>query len=180
MFIPFRDRDVVFSNWIDSAAGLFSMSVGEFEDLYAYFDDLSTPFTQLTKIIFIVYMIMVTLLLVNMLIAMMGNTYELVSSTQKEWFRQWANIVLMMEQSVTPEERIKLQYKYSQPMADGKGRAFVVRWHQTEKEKEELMKLRIQNKIQQKTLAQRKNTMRKRNAPPVIYRDLAQEGLQNI
>ena len=40
------------------------------------------------QIIFIVYMIMVTLLLVNMLIAMMGNTYELVTNTQKEWFRQ--------------------------------------------------------------------------------------------
>lgn len=35
-----------------------------------------------------VYMIMVTLLLVNMLIAMMGNTYQLVAETQKEYFRQ--------------------------------------------------------------------------------------------
>lgn len=34
---------------------------------------------------------MVTLLLVNMLIAMMGNTYQLVNETQKEWFRQVFN-----------------------------------------------------------------------------------------
>ena len=40
------------------------------------------------QIVFMVYMIMVTLLLVNMLIAMMGNTYQLVAETQKEWFRQ--------------------------------------------------------------------------------------------
>ena len=33
-------------------------------------------------------MIMVTLLLVNMLIAMMGNSYQLVAETQKEYFRQ--------------------------------------------------------------------------------------------
>lgn len=33
-------------------------------------------------------MILVTLLLVNMLIAMMGNTYQLINETQKEWFRQ--------------------------------------------------------------------------------------------
>lgn len=38
-----------------------------------------------------IYMIMVTLLLVNMLIAMMGNTYQLVNETQKEWFRQVFN-----------------------------------------------------------------------------------------
>ena len=36
-------------------------------------------------------MILVTLLLVNMLIAMMGNTYQLVNETQKEWFRQVSN-----------------------------------------------------------------------------------------
>ena len=38
--------------------------------------------------IFVVYMILVTLLLVNMLIAMMGHTYETVNESQKEWYRQ--------------------------------------------------------------------------------------------
>ncbi|XP_076454836.1 transient receptor potential cation channel subfamily V member 5-like [Babylonia areolata] len=160
LFIPFRGRGVVFSSGWESAVGLFAMAVGEFEDLYEYFEDLPAPFSQVTKIIFMVYMIMVTLLLVNMLIAMMGNTYELVTSTQKEWFRQWAKIVLMIEESVTPENRKSQQCKYSQPTFDGKGRMFVVRWHQTEKEKEELNQLRIQNKIQQKMMAQRKNAMR--------------------
>jgi len=40
------------------------------------------------QIIFVVYMILVTLLLVNMLIAMMGHTYETVNESQKEWYRQ--------------------------------------------------------------------------------------------
>ena len=33
-------------------------------------------------------MVVVTLLLVNMLIAMMGNTYQAVAETQGEWLRQ--------------------------------------------------------------------------------------------
>ena len=44
---------------------------------------------------------------------------------------QWAKIVLMIEQSVTPDRRLKQQLKYTQPMGDGKERVFVVRWHQT-------------------------------------------------
>ena len=40
------------------------------------------------QLVFIVYMILVTLLLVNMLIAMMGHTYETVNESQKEWYRQ--------------------------------------------------------------------------------------------
>ena len=48
-----------------------------------------------------------------------------------------------------------------------------------EKEKEELMKLRIQNKIQQRTMAQRKNAMRKKYAP-TIFQNLVQDGMQNI
>ena len=38
-------------------------------------------------------MIMVALLLINMLIAMMGNTYQLVNETQKEWLRQVITII---------------------------------------------------------------------------------------
>ncbi len=33
-------------------------------------------------------MVLVTLLLINMLIAMMGNTYQIVSEMQNEWLRQ--------------------------------------------------------------------------------------------
>jgi len=40
------------------------------------------------QVIFVIYMVLVTLLLVNMLIAMMGNTYQVVSETEKEWLRQ--------------------------------------------------------------------------------------------
>ena len=38
--------------------------------------------------LFFVYMVLVTLLLVNMLIAMMGNTFSTIASTEKEWQRQ--------------------------------------------------------------------------------------------
>ncbi|XP_025113284.1 transient receptor potential cation channel subfamily V member 5-like isoform X3 [Pomacea canaliculata] len=159
LFIPFRDSNTTFSSWWETPMGLFTMSVGQFEDMYGCFEELSSPFSEMTKIMFVVYMIMATLLLINMLIAMMGNTYELVTNTQKEWFRQWARIVLMMELSVTPSHRLQQQMKYSQPM-DGNKRAFVVRWHQTDAEKEELVKVRLQNKIQQRFMAQKKNTLR--------------------
>ena len=50
MYIPFRGGNVVFSSWWDSALGLFSMSVGDFDDLYAHYDELQTPFVQLIKV----------------------------------------------------------------------------------------------------------------------------------
>ena len=67
------------------------------------YDDLDyTTHAIMGKFIFILYMVLVTLLLINMLIAMMGNTYTLVAETQKEWLRQWAHIVLAVEQTVAP------------------------------------------------------------------------------
>ncbi|PVD21847.1 hypothetical protein C0Q70_17649 [Pomacea canaliculata] len=158
MFIMFRGEDKSsFNETAGSVLAQFSMSLGQFGDFYDDFDSAKYP--VMAKIMFVVYMIMATLLLINMLIAMMGNTYELVTNTQKEWFRQWARIVLMMELSVTPSHRLQQQMKYSQPM-DGNKRAFVVRWHQTDAEKEELVKVRLQNKIQQRFMAQKKNTLR--------------------
>jgi hypothetical protein len=41
---------------------------------------------------------MVSILLLNMLIAMMGNTYALViQQSEKEWVKQWAKIVITLE-----------------------------------------------------------------------------------
>ncbi|CAL1545613.1 unnamed protein product [Lymnaea stagnalis] len=147
--------ELVFKNPLEAILAMFSMSVGDFDDLSSNFNCLNSPFKGLIKVIFVVYMIMVTLLLVNMLIAMMGRTYEEVTNTQKEWFRQWANIVLVVEQTVTTECRREQMIKYSVPFGDNE-RALMIRWHQTEKEREELKIIRNKNKISQKAMASQK------------------------
>lgn len=132
---------------------------------------------------FAIYMILVTLLLVNMLIAMMGNTYQLVNETQKEWFRQWANIILVIEQSVTTEERKQQRIRYSQPLPDG-DRALVIRWHQSEKEREDLKKVREEERIKQKQkiMSERKKLILKKttNLASIINTAAAKEGKVNV
>ncbi|XP_052249252.1 transient receptor potential cation channel subfamily V member 6-like isoform X4 [Dreissena polymorpha] len=137
----------LFSNAFDALLGTFSMSVGDFEEIVDIFS--TSRNVIVLKLMFLLYMIMVTLLLVNMLIAMMGNTYQLVAETQKEWFRQWAKIVLVIEQSVTTKERQKFQVQYSQPAMDGR-RAFPVRWYQSDREKEERRLIREEQRKKQK------------------------------
>jgi hypothetical protein len=40
------------------------------------------------QLLFVIYMGIVAILLVNMLIAMMGNTYQKIAETRNEWQRQ--------------------------------------------------------------------------------------------
>lgn len=47
--------------------------------------------------LFVVMMILMFTLLVNMLIAMMGNTYQAVADTRKEWTRQVCHCIELME-----------------------------------------------------------------------------------
>ncbi|XP_021355554.1 transient receptor potential cation channel subfamily V member 5-like isoform X2 [Mizuhopecten yessoensis] len=180
MYIVFRGiPDTPFSDPAEAVMGMFMMSLGEFGDYYESFDN--TNYATLGKIVFFVYMIMVTLLLVNMLIAMMGNTYQLVNETQKEWFRQWAKILLVIEQSVTTEQRRIQQTKYSQPTKND--RALVIRWHQSEKEREELQKLREAQKMKQrkKILEERnRRILKKTPSNKTIVASDAKEGRVNI
>ena len=60
----------------------------DFLRIFALRRTFSRSMVVFGQIIFVVYMILVTLLLVNMLIAMMGHTYETVNESQKEWYRQ--------------------------------------------------------------------------------------------
>ncbi|XP_069120807.1 transient receptor potential cation channel subfamily V member 5-like isoform X4 [Argopecten irradians] len=169
----------VFNHPIESMLGLFTITVGDFDDVYDTF--ASSKYPDMLKIVFFVYMIMVTLLLVNMLIAMMGNTYQLVNETQKEWFRQWAKILLVIEQSVTTEQRKILRTKYSQPTKND--RALVIRWHQSEKEREELQKLREAQKMKQrkKILEERnRRILKKTPSNKAIVAADAKEGKVNI
>ena len=60
----------------------------------------------------------------------MGNTYAMVNERKKEWLRQWAKIMLIIEQSVSREERLAQQSNYSKAMPDG-SRVLVTRLIQT-------------------------------------------------
>ncbi|KAF6022629.1 Nan [Bugula neritina] len=142
-------QDTPFSSPTEALMGMFYMSMGEFIVMYDTLNYTGHP--TMGKVVFIFYMILVTLLLINMLIAMMGNTYTLVNETQKEWLRQWAHILLAVEQTVPPAERLDQQKKYSQPMENNK-RALAIRWHQSEKEKEEQKKGKEAVRLKQKEI----------------------------
>lgn len=89
---------------------LMRMTFGEF-DFFSF--DMSRHPT-LAKLLFFYFMLFVTVLLMNMLIAMMANTYQNISDrSEKEWRRQWAQIIMVLERSVKPSELKRLQDDYS-------------------------------------------------------------------
>ncbi|XP_050521894.1 transient receptor potential cation channel subfamily V member 5 isoform X2 [Daktulosphaira vitifoliae] len=123
---------------IESIMAMFLMSVNAFAEYYEAFD--KTSHTLVAKFCFIVFMVIVAILLVNMLIAMMGNTYQKIAETRNEWQRQWARIVLVVERGVSPSQRHKNLMQYSQPMSDGR-RALVLRLNQSDEDKEEMKEM---------------------------------------
>lgn len=58
--------------------------------LYFQYSDLSdTTYPNLSKTVFAIFMVLVPILLLNMLIAMMGNTYaHVIEQSEKEWMKQ--------------------------------------------------------------------------------------------
>lgn len=59
-------------------------------------------------------MIFVPILLLNMLIAMMGNTYaRVIEQSEKEWMKQWAKIVVNLERAVPHNDAKKYLEEYS-------------------------------------------------------------------
>ncbi|XP_076766819.1 transient receptor potential cation channel subfamily V member nanchung [Xylocopa sonorina] len=122
----------------ESIMAMFLMSMTNFGDYYGAFE--RTQHEMEAKLLFVLYMAIVAILLVNMLIAMMGNTYQKIAETRNEWQRQWARIVLVVERGVSPKERLKKLMDYSQPMSDGR-RALVLRLNQSEEDKEEMKEI---------------------------------------
>ncbi|KAF0291232.1 Transient receptor potential cation channel subfamily V member 4 [Amphibalanus amphitrite] len=102
---------------IQSVMLMFLASLNSFGDLY---NNLKYTRQKLVgQILFILYMVCVAILLINMLIAMMGNTYQRIAEMKNEWMRQWARIVLVVERGVSPTYRLEHLNLYSKPMADG-------------------------------------------------------------
>ncbi|CAF1123494.1 unnamed protein product [Adineta ricciae] len=85
-------------------------TMGEFD--FSLFD--VTPYSYLVKSLFIVFMILTPILLLNMLIASMGNTYQrVIAISEKERIRQWAQLVLTIERSFSAKQRFDYQGLYA-------------------------------------------------------------------
>ncbi|KAK3748466.1 hypothetical protein QZH41_011163, partial [Actinostola sp. cb2023] len=70
---------------VDTFIALLQMTFGEF----AYSDLEKSPYPALAKLIFFYFNLFVTVLLLNMLIAMMASTYQNIADrSEKEWRRQ--------------------------------------------------------------------------------------------
>ncbi|XP_076364510.1 LOW QUALITY PROTEIN: transient receptor potential cation channel subfamily V member 5-like [Tachypleus tridentatus] len=124
-----------FGSPVASVMAMFVMSLAEFGDIYEEFENTAYP--TVAKILFIMYMALVTILLINMLIAMMGKTYQNIAERRNEWVRQWARIVLVVERGMPASDSLKQLSQYSQPMADGR-RALVLRRQRSVNELEEI------------------------------------------
>ena len=62
--------------------GMFHMTLGEYE--YSAFNE--SPYPDMAKVIFVLFQIFIPILLFNMLIAMMGNTYAAVTEKSEKEF----------------------------------------------------------------------------------------------
>ena len=65
-------------------------------------------------LVFIVFMLMMPILLLNMLIAMMASTFEkVIKKSEKDWIHQWAKIVIVLERTFSTADLLKFQESYS-------------------------------------------------------------------
>ena len=105
------DKNNYFINLLDGVISMHMMALNEFSTVFDEFDN--TDYPSLAKVLFCVYMVLVSILLINMLIAMLGKTYQDIASQPNENLRQWAPALLIVERMWTKQERLQMLNKYS-------------------------------------------------------------------
>ena len=97
-------------NGVESILAVFLMSLG---DTGFIWDGVkNTNHEYIGKIHFFIFIMIVVILLLNLLIAMMGDTYAKIAEIKNEWMRQWARTVLIVERGIPPAERLRQQNLY--------------------------------------------------------------------
>ena len=138
---------------IESIIANFIMSLGGFGGYWGLLGN--TTHTMAGRILITIFLLVVYLLLVNLLIAMMGDTYGAVAEIKNEWMRQWARVVLLVERGIPPKQRLIEQNKYSEYMATGE-KALILKQTMSEEKLEE-----IQDIIEMK-VSHRRNILKRK------------------
>ncbi|KAI6170476.1 Inactive [Aphelenchoides bicaudatus] len=99
-----------YSSFLETFVTLFRASMGG----YDYEEFGCTNYEPLTKTLFVLYMFVMPIMMINILIAMMGNTYTtVITQAEKAWRQQYAKILMVLERSVNKEKLAACQLEYS-------------------------------------------------------------------
>ena len=120
---------------IESIIVNFILSMGNFGDPWEQFE--LTDHKLGAQILCFVFLSLVFVMLVNLLIAMMGDTYTKIAEIKNEWMRQWARVVLLIERQISPKQRLIEQNNYSEYMATGE-KALILKQTMSEEQLEEI------------------------------------------
>ncbi|KAK5969355.1 Olfactory channel [Trichostrongylus colubriformis] len=113
-----------YDNFIETFITLFRASMGG----YDYEEFACANYEVLTKTLFVLYMFVMPIMMINILIAMMGNTYTtVIAQAEKAWRQQYAQIVMVLERSVGREKLAASQLEYSIKLNDTNDTALEVR-----------------------------------------------------
>ena len=64
--------------------------------------------------VFVIFMILMPILLLNMLIAMMATTFErVIKKSEKDWIHEWAKITITLERTFTTDQLLEFQKVHS-------------------------------------------------------------------
>nr|XP_018913838.1 PREDICTED: transient receptor potential cation channel subfamily V member 6 [Bemisia tabaci] len=109
-------KQTLFHSYPTTWMALFQITLGD----YNYPELAFTVYPTLSKIVFTSFMVLVPILLLNMLIAMMGNTYaHVIERSEKEWMKQWAKIVVALERAVPAADAHNYLQEYSIKLGPG-------------------------------------------------------------
>ncbi|XP_015434191.1 PREDICTED: uncharacterized protein LOC107189994 [Dufourea novaeangliae] len=109
-------KSSLYNSYHSTWMALFQITLGD----YNYTDLSYTTYPNLAKTVFAIFMVLVPILLLNMLIAMMGNTYaHVIEQSEKEWVKQWAKIVVSLERAVSQKDAQNYLQEYSIKLGPG-------------------------------------------------------------
>lgn len=147
---PAQDEENHFVSLFDGLISMHMMALNEFGIVLEQFQ--GTHYQRLSKFMFCLYMILVSILLINMLIAMLGKTYQDIAGQPNESLRQWARALLILERMCTAKDRLRVLNRYSRAnstAASRSGRFYGSTWPlraQDRAQIERLRKLREENR----------------------------------
>ncbi|VDN57023.1 unnamed protein product [Dracunculus medinensis] len=99
-----------YSSFLETFITLYRVSMGG----YDYEEFFCSNYEVLNKTLFLLYMFIMPVMMINILIAMMGNTYKtVIDQAEKAWRQQYAQIVMVLERTVRQEKLAACQLEYS-------------------------------------------------------------------